>query len=99
MTQFGDRAMATTKSIRLLVDELDTAETERLANTRSSWKAELRDARTIEIAMCALTLAVIVLAAWVLARLRRLAPLAPGRPKKPGAVANRHSRRRSSGRD
>ena len=95
LTQFGDRAMATTKSIRLLVDEIDMAETERLANARSSWKAELRDARTIEIAMCALTLAVIVLAAWVLARLRRLAP-APASGKKPGVAANRHSRRRSS---
>ena len=85
MTQFGDRAMAITKSIRALVDEIDTAETERLANARSSWKAELRDARTIEIAMCALTLAVVVLAAWVLARLRRLAPLAPRRPEETGS--------------
>ena len=87
MTQFGDRAMATTKSIRLLADEIDMAESERLANARSSWKAELRGARTVEVAMCALTLAVILLAAWVLARLRRLAPLAQGRAETSGSVA------------
>ena len=73
MTQFGDRAVAATKAIRALVDEIDARESERLSVARMAWKAELRNARTIELSMCALTLAVVALAAWVLVRLRRLA--------------------------
>jgi len=67
-----ERAMAATKSMRALVDEIDTTQTQRLDSARAEWTVQLRNARTVEIAMCALTLAVVGLAAWVLARLRRL---------------------------
>lgn len=77
LKDFGDRAIAATKSIRGLVDEIEARESDRLAAARAAWKAELRRARTIEIAMCALTLAIAALAAWVLARLRRLARTRP----------------------
>ena len=71
VAELADRAMAATKAIRALVDEIDAAESQRLGAARVEWQSGLRDARTTEIAMCALTIAVIVLAAWVLARLRR----------------------------
>jgi methyl-accepting chemotaxis protein len=71
--ELADRAVAATKAIRALVDEIDTAESQRLGAARAEWKSGLRDARALEIVMCALTLAVIGLAAWVLARLSRVA--------------------------
>jgi CHASE3 domain sensor protein len=68
--ELGERAQSATKSIRALVDEIDGAESQRLGTAKATWKAELRDARGISIAMCVLTLAVVALAALVLGRLR-----------------------------